>query len=144
MQRCLRRGLVPIGLFGALMLLAGCASVPKEVVELSYVMGEDLVEVHESYVDLIELHFDDPRAWTEDFLDTRWQPVYLRHFIERGDLVDLEALKPQLSDQEAFDQLVTAVKTASAQNEDLAQLKPRIKALGEGVVAVAKEAAELL
>jgi len=76
-------------LVGILGLLVGCASVPKEVVELSYVMGEDLVAVHESYVNLIELHFDDLRTRTRDFLETKWQPVYLRNFIELGDLVGL-------------------------------------------------------
>jgi len=72
-----------------LALLIGCASVPKEVVELSYVMGEDLVVVHESYVNLIELHFGDLRTRTRDFLETKWQPTYLRNFIELGDLVGL-------------------------------------------------------
>jgi len=76
-------------LVGILGLLVGCASVPKEVVELSYVMGEDLVAVHESYVALIELHFDDLRTRTRDFLVNRWQPVYLRNFIQEGDLVGL-------------------------------------------------------
>ena len=81
--------LIPLLLVGILALLIGCASVPKEVVELSYVMGEDLVEVHRSYVALIELHFDDLRTRTSDFLDNKWQPVYLRNFIQLGDLVGL-------------------------------------------------------
>jgi len=64
--------------------------------------------------------------------------------IQQANTIDLENLKPQLSDVEAFDQLVTAVKVATAQNEDLAQLQSRIKSLGEGVVRVAKEVAGLL
>jgi hypothetical protein len=69
--------------------LSGCASVPSEVVKLSYVMGEDLGEIHRSYVDLIELHFDDLRNRTRDFLIYRWQPTYLRNFIHDGDLTAL-------------------------------------------------------
>lgn len=57
---------------------------------------------------------------------------------------DLEALKPRLSDPEAFDQLVAAVRHSTALNETQAGLRKRIKALGKGVVAVAKEAADLL
>ena len=53
--------------------------------------------------------------------------------------VDLESLRPKVSDGESFDKLIEAVNTATKQNESIAQLKKRIMNLGEGVVNVAKE-----
>ena len=69
--------------------LSACASVPREVVELSYAMGADLDEVEGTHETLVRLHFDDLRRRTDDFLTTQWQPAYLRHFIQEGDLVAL-------------------------------------------------------
>ena len=64
--------------------------------------------------------------------------------IQQANTIDLENLKPQLSDKQAFDALVAAVKEATAHNENLAQLQTRIKTLGESVVRVAGKAAKLL
>ncbi len=72
-----------------LTALSACASVPREAVELSYMLGADLTEVQRSHEALIRLHFDDLRRQTDDFLVNRWQPAYLRHFIEEGGLVEL-------------------------------------------------------
>lgn len=75
--------------FIASMLLLGCASVPKEVVGLSYQLGGDIGQTHDSYVKLIRQYFASLRQNTDDFLTNRWQPVYLSHFIEDGGLVGL-------------------------------------------------------
>jgi len=64
--------------------------------------------------------------------------------LQQANTVDLEALKPQLSDDEAFDALVAAVRDSTARNENLAQLQIRIKALGENVVGLASKAVKLL
>ncbi|MCP4582661.1 MAG: hypothetical protein GY839_13710 [candidate division Zixibacteria bacterium] len=68
--------------------LIGCASIPKEVVELSYTMGQDLNAVHLSYKGLIKTHFDGLRKQAEDFVENEWTPLYLKKFIEKGKLVD--------------------------------------------------------
>lgn len=72
-----------------ILSLSACASVPREVVELSYAMGADLDEVQRTHEALIRLHFDDLRRRTDDFLVTEWQPTYLRRFIQEGELVAL-------------------------------------------------------
>ncbi|MBK6734309.1 MAG: hypothetical protein IPG61_09490 [bacterium] len=72
-----------------LLSLAACATVPREVVELSHVMGADLDEVQRSHEALIRLHFADLRRRTDDFLVTQWQPAYLREFITEGNLTGL-------------------------------------------------------
>lgn len=64
--------------------------------------------------------------------------------IRQANTADLEALKPKLSDPEAFDALVAAVQESTAANETKAQLRGRVKALGEGVLKVAKEVIDLL
>jgi hypothetical protein len=55
--------------------------------------------------------------------------------------VNLEQLRPQISDPDAFDKLVEAVQKSTQKNENLAQLKVRLEKLGEGVLRIAKEVA---
>lgn len=70
-------------------ILVGCrATVPKEVVELSYTVGQDLNAVHASYRELIQTHFSGLRAQTIFFLDNRWVPVYLEDFVKTGGLIE--------------------------------------------------------
>ncbi len=73
-------------LFG--MLMSGCASVPKDVVELSYTVGQDLNAVHLSYRQLIQTHFKGLRKQSTDFLDEKWTPVYIEKYIKKGKLVE--------------------------------------------------------
>lgn len=64
--------------------------------------------------------------------------------IRLANTVDLENLKPKISDSEAFEALVAAVRESTTRNETVAQLHGRLKKLGSGVIRVAKEAAGLL
>jgi hypothetical protein len=58
--------------------------------------------------------------------------------------VDLESLRPQISDVESFNKLIEAVQASTGKNESIAQLKDRIATLGKGVIEVAKEVAKLV
>lgn len=84
--------LVLVWLLGA-VLLSGCASnrTPKEVVELSYVMGEDISTLHESFRKLIREKFEDYRKQRLEYLEKEWKPAYLKDFSERGRLADIGA-----------------------------------------------------
>ena len=83
-NRFLKRILVVV-----LPTLVGCsATVPKEVVELSYTLGQDLNAVHSSYRALIQTHFDGLRAQTISFLEDQWIPAYFEDFIKTGGLVE--------------------------------------------------------
>lgn len=74
--------------------LAGCgASVPKEVVELSYASGQDLVAVHESYKQLIHSHFEGLRKQRLDYVEREWKPAFLARFIKEGRLVEIASGK---------------------------------------------------
>lgn len=58
--------------------------------------------------------------------------------------VDLESLRPQVSDEKSFNDLIEAVKAATDHNESIAELRQRIANLGEGVVKVAKEVFDIV
>lgn len=58
--------------------------------------------------------------------------------------VDLESLRPRISDGASFDKLIDAVNQATKKNENIAQLKKRIVDLGSGVIQVAKEVIGML
>jgi len=45
--------------------------------------------------------------------------------------IDWEALRPQVTDQQTYDRLIEQVKLATANNENLAQLKVRLETLGK-------------
>jgi hypothetical protein len=64
--------------------------------------------------------------------------------LQQATAIDLERLKPQISDLKAYEKLIRAVEEATRRNESIAQLQDRVKKLGKKVVAVAKEAADLL
>jgi hypothetical protein len=57
--------------------------------------------------------------------------------------VDLSTLRPQVSDKVSFDALIAAVNESTRRNESIAQLKQRITDLGQGALAVAKQAAAI-
>lgn len=88
MKRWTAAPLILAGLF-----LQGCASTPKEVVELSYRMGEDLAAVHKSYLDLVHERFDRFRAERLDYLNNTWKPAYIKDWTQRGRLADIAAGK---------------------------------------------------
>jgi len=63
----------------------------------------------------------------------------------RGDADRLERLRPQLAaDGADFEKLLAAVRESTEQNESVAQLQDRLKALGGGVLAVARKAIALV
>jgi hypothetical protein len=69
--------------------IGGCATVPKEVVELSYTVGQDMASLHSSYRTLVQQHFQSLRDQTLTFLNNRWIPTYLNDFIQNGELIRL-------------------------------------------------------
>ena len=58
--------------------------------------------------------------------------------------VDLDSLKPEISDLASFDKLIQAVKVSTQKNEDMAALQKRIGDLGEGVKKVATEVLDII
>ncbi|MCK5146159.1 hypothetical protein KAR48_05350 [bacterium] len=57
---------------------------------------------------------------------------------------DLEALRPKVTDPAVLDQLISVVKSATAQNENIAELKSHLEKLGSSSMQVIKQIAALL
>ena len=58
--------------------------------------------------------------------------------------VNLQTLLPNISDKKSLDLLIAAVSESRKNNENVAELKERISALGEGVVKVASNVVQYL
>ena len=72
------------------VLLSACsATVPKEVVELSYQMEKDMSQVEESYVALVRQHVSMLKKQREDYLYREWVPVMLEDWIQTGQLIEM-------------------------------------------------------
>ena len=72
-----------------ILIFLACASVPKEIVELSYMVGQDLSAVHTSYMTLIRTHYAGLRNQAINILETRLIPTFLEDFIESGELIKM-------------------------------------------------------
>ncbi len=70
-----------------LLLLVGCATIPQEVIDLSYTMEQDLYAIHTSYKTLVREHFKNLRYNAVNFINTEWGPAYLEFFIEDTELL---------------------------------------------------------
>ncbi len=73
---------------GLLLFLGACANVPKESVELSYLIGRDLRALQQSYDLMIEKQFDGYRAERIEYLENVWAPEFISEWIRDGRLVD--------------------------------------------------------
>jgi len=103
-----------------ILILVGCASVPKEVVELSYITGQDLSQIYSSYRVLIQTHFENLRTQTLVFLENRWAPVFLEDFIKRGKLVEkAKGSDPKRVFEDVQDWVEVAIETIEAKKREM-------------------------
>lgn len=73
----------------ALLFLPACSTVPREVVELSYVIGQDIDVLRVSYRVLVRRHYDALRAQRLAYLDKEWKPVFIKTWIADGHLIQM-------------------------------------------------------
>ena len=68
-----------VGLLVILMAfaLAGCASVPKESVELSKEVGKGIAESQRSYTGLLNTYFASKRQQVDEWIENEYLPEYL-------------------------------------------------------------------
>jgi len=79
------------------IFVGGCASVPKESVELSYTLGNDLESLHRSYKTLIERYFESLRREINGAIDRVFIPAYINDFVKTVMLVEnAKADRPDL------------------------------------------------
>lgn len=65
----------------------GCASVPRESVDLSYTLGADIEALHQSHRELIGRYFQALRDQVNDSIDRVYIPAYINSFVVSGRLV---------------------------------------------------------
>ena len=58
--------------------------------------------------------------------------------------VDLEKLRPEITDKKTYDKLIAVVEESTRRNESLAELENRLKLLGTDAIRVGKKIAKLL
>lgn len=66
---------------------AGCASVPRESVDLSHAVGRDIEALHQSHRDVITRYFEALRAQVNAAIDDVFIPTYLNGFVTSGKLI---------------------------------------------------------
>ena len=71
-----------------LVSVVGCASVPRETVTLSMMVGQDIEQLQTGYRETIRFSFDQMRQAGLSVIDNVWTPAYLKSFVAQGKLVD--------------------------------------------------------
>ncbi len=69
-----------LAVFGFVFILGGCATIPKETIELSNTVGRDLEEVHRSHRALAMLLFDMMEKDVNTFINEVYAPAYIKKF----------------------------------------------------------------
>ena len=69
------------------ILIASCSTIPKEAVELSYVVGQDLSSVQLSYNSLIDQFYENLINQRREYLDKIWYPEFLSIWRDDGELL---------------------------------------------------------
>ena len=76
-------------LLGIALISFSCSTVPVEVVELSYRIGEDISEIQKSYLQLIHDHFELLRQERLNYLNNEWVPRFINEWIKDGRLTEI-------------------------------------------------------
>lgn len=67
-----------------ILILSGCASVPRESAELSADLGTMIRDARESHFALIDEYMRQRRARMDDFMEHKWIPTYMKNFMRES------------------------------------------------------------
>lgn len=62
--------------------IIGCATVPKQSVELAEVTGQQIAELQKSHIRFVETYYDKLRDEANNFIDNRWTPLFLSKVVK--------------------------------------------------------------
>ena len=82
------RFVVCAALVGTLSV-SGCSSVPKESVELSYQVGQDISALQRTCSSLVQQRFAEFRQRRIDYLEQEWVPLFLENWVSDGKLIEV-------------------------------------------------------
>ncbi len=77
------------------LILAACASIPKEVVTLSQTLGSDLKILHNSHVNTVDIYFDKMKEEINSFVDEKYAPFVI-HYVLKSELAEYKSGKTSL------------------------------------------------
>lgn len=97
-----------------LLALAGCASIPKQTVDLSKAIGEDLQILQKTHTRIIELHFDKIINDINSLVDEVYKPFVISSVLNE----DLEKFKAGGKSDNLFGALETSTKVSDAKQAD--------------------------
>lgn len=60
----------------------GCATVPKETIELSEITEEQVAELQKSHIRFIQLYYVKLRNDVNEFIDKKWMPLFLSKVVQ--------------------------------------------------------------
>lgn len=60
----------------------GCVSVPKETVELSEIVDQQIMEMQRSHERFVSLYYEKLRAEVDTFMEQKWIPYFLSNVVE--------------------------------------------------------------
>lgn len=65
-----------------MFLVGGCASTPKETLELSEIVDQQITQMQRSHEKFVRLYYGKLRDEAEDFIVTKWIPQFLSNVVE--------------------------------------------------------------
>lgn len=71
-----------------MMLVGGCASIPKESPELSQEIGQRVAAMQEAHLNLVHKYFDLKRAEVNEIFEEEWIPAYAESFFSQEQVAD--------------------------------------------------------
>lgn len=112
-----------------LFLLVGCASVPKESVELSAVVGARITDVQISHEAILSAYFSISRDRIDDFFRYRFTPQFLENFVHDSKLLEqLDSVEPFTDEQK--ERLLVALERVLSEEDSQRAYKAASTALG--------------
>jgi hypothetical protein len=84
-----------LGTFLILLILTGCASIPKEVVTLSQTLGNDLKILHNSHMSMVQIYFGKIKYDINSFIDEKYAP-FIIHYALKSELANYKQGKTSL------------------------------------------------
>lgn len=79
----------------AVLILTGCASIPKEVVTLSQTLGNDLKVLHNSHLNTVQVYFGKIKYDINSFIDEKYAPFVI-HYALKSELANYKQGKTSL------------------------------------------------
>ncbi len=66
-----------------LFMLGACATIPKEVPELSFQLGQQIDRIEAAHLNLLDAYFEDKKEKVDQFMTNIWLPKFATNFLNQ-------------------------------------------------------------